>query len=179
MNSNDKYNMLVKEISSSKDKNIYPKTFGMNYQEFKSIIDEIEKDGLFEKGWWALAGFYIFNSLTFNGRSFIENNDKKEYLKIEKTEINHHHNISIGGDNNGNIITGNNNIINSEFDRKFYELINAINNSNIQDKQLLIEELKVNKNDEISLKKTLGMIITKGSEITSIVSAVVTLLSLF
>lgn len=67
MNSNDKYNMLVKEIANSKDKNIYPKTFRMDNQEFKAIIDEIEKDGLFEKGRWALSGFYIFNSLTFKG----------------------------------------------------------------------------------------------------------------
>lgn len=178
MNSNDKYNMLVKEIANSKDKNIYPKTFEMDFQEFKAIIDEIEKDGLFEKGWWALAGFYIFNSLTFKGRSFIENNDKKEYHKIEKTEINYHHNISVGGDNNGNIITGNNNIINSEFDKRFHELITAINNSNIQDKQLILEELNNNKNNEISFKKSLGTVITKGAEVASIVSAAIALLSL-
>lgn len=178
MNSNDKYNILVKEIANSKNKDIYPKTFGMDYQEFKAIIDEIEKDGLFEKGWWALAGFYIFNSLTFKGRSFIENNDKKEYHKIEKTEINYHHNISVGGDNNGNIISGNNNIINSEFDKKFHELITAINNSNIQDKQLILEELNKNKNDGISFKKSLGTVITKGAEVASIVSAAIVLLSL-
>lgn len=177
MNSNDKYNMLVKEIANSKDKNIYPKTFGMDYQEFKAIIDEIEKDGLFEKGRWALSGFYIFNSLTFKGRSFIENNDKKEYHKIEKTEINYHHNISVGGDNNGNIISGNN-IISSEFDKKFHELITAINNSNIQDKQLILEELNNNKNNEISFKKSLGTVITKGAEVASIVSAAIALLSL-
>ena len=43
MNSNDKYNILVREVANSKDKDIYPKTFGMDYQEFKAIIDEIEK----------------------------------------------------------------------------------------------------------------------------------------
>ena len=177
MNSNYKYNMLVKEIANSKDKNIYPKTFRMDNQEFKAIIDEIEKDGLFEKGWWAFAGFYIFNSLTFKGRNFIENNDKKEYHKIEKTEITYHHNISVGGDNNGNIITGNNNIINSEFDKKFHKLIIAINNSNIQDKQLILEELNNNKNNEISFKKSLGTVITKGAEVASIVSAAIALLS--
>lgn len=83
MNSNNKYNMLVKEIANLKDKDIYPKTFGMDYQEFKAIIDEIEKDGLFEKGYWLLDGSYMFIGLTFKGRSFIENNDKKEYHKIE------------------------------------------------------------------------------------------------
>ena len=48
MNSNDKYNMLVEKIANSKDKDIYPKTFGMDYQEFKAIIDEIEKDTYLE-----------------------------------------------------------------------------------------------------------------------------------
>ena len=169
--------MLVKEIANSKDKNIYPKTFRMDNQEFKAIIDEIEKDGLFEKGYRLLDGSYIFTGLTFKGRNFIENNDKKEYHKIEKTEINYHHNISVGGDNNGNIISGNN-IISSEFDKKFHELITAINNSNIQDKQLILEELNNNKNNEISFKKSLGTVITKGAEVASIVSAAIALLSL-
>ena len=43
MNSNNKYNMLVEKIANSKDKDIYPKTFGMDYQEFKAIIDEINQ----------------------------------------------------------------------------------------------------------------------------------------
>lgn len=177
MNANDKYNMLVKEISTSKSKNIYPKNFGMTYQEFKAIIDEIEKDGLFEKGWWALGGFYIFNSLTFKGHNFIENNDRKEYHKIERKEINNYHNINVTGNNLGNIITGNNNIINNEFDKKFNELITAINNSNIQDKQLLIQELNNNKNNEILFKKSLGTVISKGAEIASIISAAIALLN--
>ncbi|MDD3442429.1 hypothetical protein [Sulfurimonas denitrificans] len=50
MNSNDKYNMLAREIPNSKNKNIYPKTFGLDSQEFKAIVDEIENDSLFEKG---------------------------------------------------------------------------------------------------------------------------------
>jgi hypothetical protein len=178
MNPNDKYNMLVKEIANSKDKNIYPKTFGMDYQEFKAIIDEIERDSLFKKGIFFMDNLiYVFRGLTFKGQSFLENNDKKEYHKIEKTEINYHHNISVGGDNNGNIISGNNNIINSEFDKKFHELITAINNSNIQDKQLILEELNNNKNDGISFKKSLGTVITKGAEVASIVSAAIALLS--
>lgn len=177
MNSNNKYNRLVKEISISKDKNIYPKTFGLDFQEFKAIIDEIENDGLFEKGWWALGGFYIFNSLTFDGRSFLENDDKKEYHKIEKTEISYHNNVSVGGYNRGNIIAGNNNIILSEFDKKFDKLIQAINNSNISDKASIVQELKNSKNNEVLFKKSLGAVLTKGAEFGSIVSAVSALLS--
>ena len=178
MNTNDKYNILVREIATSKSENIYPKTFGLDFQEFKAIIDEIERDGLFEKGWWALGGFYIFNSLTFNGRSFLENNDKKKYRKIEKTEVNYHNNISVGGDNHGSIITGNNNTVVSEFDTKFNNLVEAIGSSNIQDKELIIQELNNSKNDEKSFKKSLGTVLTKGAEFGSIVSAVSALLSL-
>jgi len=178
MNTNDKYNMLVKEIANSKSEYIYPKTFGLDFKEFKAIIDEIEDDGLFEKGFWALGRFYIFNNLTFKGRSFLENNDKKEYHKIEKTEVNYHNNISVSGNNHGNIITGNNNTIVSEFDKKFNELIQVINNSNLQSKDIIIQDLKNNKNDEKLLKKSLGTVLTKGAEFSSIISAVSALLSL-
>lgn len=178
MNSNDKYNMLVQEIANSKDKDIYPKTFGLDYQEFKAIVDEIENDGLFNKGHWVFGGSYIFMGLTFKGRSFLESDDKKEYHKIEKTEITYHHNVNIGGNNHGNIITGNNNTVLSEFDKKFDNLIQAINNSNLQNKELMIQELKNSKNDEVSLKKSLGAVLTKGAEISSIFSAAIELLSL-
>ena len=166
MNSNDKYNMLVCEIANSKDKNIYPKNFGLDNQEFKAIINEIENDGLFEKGWWALDGFYIFNTLTFKGRNFLENNDKKEYHKIEKTEITYNHSVNVGGNNHGNIITGNSNSIVSEFDKKFDELIQAINSSNLQSKESIMQELKNNKNDELSLKSYLISLLQKGVEVT-------------
>ncbi len=178
MNSNEKYNMLVREIANSKNSSIFSKAFGLDFQEFKAIIDEIENDSLFKNGFWALGGFYIFNGLTFKGRSFLENNDKKEYHKIEKTDITYNHNVSVGGNNNGNIITGNNNTILSEFDKKFEELIQAINNSNIKDKELILQELKNNKNNEVSLKKSLGVVLTKGAEFGSIVSAVSALLGL-
>ncbi|DAB27522.1 MAG TPA: hypothetical protein CFH78_07285 [Sulfurimonas sp. UBA10385] len=133
---------------------------------------------MFEKGWWGLGKFYIFNSLTFKGRSFLENNDKKEYPKIEKTEVIYHNNISVGGNNHGSIITGNNNTVISEFDTKFNNLLQAINSSNVQDKELIIQELNNNKSNEVSLKKYLGTVLTKGAEFGSIVSAVSALLSL-
>jgi hypothetical protein len=166
MNANSKYKRLVKEISNSKDKNIYPKTFELDFQEFKAIIDEIENDGLFEKGWWALDKSYIFNSLTFKGRGFLDNDDKKEYHKIEKTEINNYHNISVGGHNNGNIITGNNNTVTSEFDKNLDELIQAINSSNLQSKELMIQELKNKRNDETSFKSYLISLLQLGVEVT-------------
>ena len=152
MSSNDKYNLLVKEISNSKSDNIKPETFGLDYQEFKAIIEEIEYDGLFEKGYWALAGFYIFTGLTFKGKNFIENNDKKEYHKIEKTEVNYHHNVSVGGNNTGNIISGNNNTIDTKIHNDFDKLINEILKSDLENKHMIVQNLQNNKHNPDSLK---------------------------
>jgi hypothetical protein len=165
MNSNDKYNMLVREISNSKD-GVEAKTFGMDYQEFRAIVDEIENDGLFKKGMWVFDGGYLFKGLTLKGRNFLENNDKKEYHKIEKTEITYHHSVNVCGDNHGNIIAGNNNTTVSVSDNKFDELIQAINSSNLQNKELIIQELKNNKNDEKSFKSYLISLLQKSVEAT-------------
>jgi aspartokinase-like uncharacterized kinase len=121
--------------------------------------------------------FYKVNGLTFNGRCFLENNDKKEYSKSEKSEA-IHLSVNVAGNNSGNIIVGNGNTVLSEFDKKFNELIEAINSSDIQDKEAVIQELNSNKNNEVSLKKYLGYILIKGAEISSIISAVAALLSL-
>lgn len=178
MNSNDKYNMLVKELPKYKNNSVFPQAFGLTDEEFKNIIIEIEQDGLFKPGIFNMSdSSYIHRGLTFKGESFLENNDKKEYHKIEKTEINYHHNVNVGGDNHGNIITGNNNTIVSEFEKKFDALIQAINSSNIQNKEIIIQDLQNNKNDEKSFKKSLGAVLTKGAEFGSIVSAVSALLS--
>ena len=177
MNTNDKYNLLVSEISKSQSEKIYPKTFELDFQEFKSIIDAIEYDGLFEKGYWAIGGFYIFVGLTFNGRNFLENNDKKEYHKIEKKEVNYHNSVHVEGDNKGNIVNGDNATI-SEFDKKFDDLINAINQSNINNKNLIIEELNNKKNKESALKQYLGSLLSRSADVVSVVSAIGAVLSI-
>ena len=164
MNSNDKYNMLVNEIANSKSDNIEPKDFGLDYQEFKAIIDEIEYDGLFEKGFWALAGFYIFTGLTFKGRNFLENSDKKQYYKIEKTEVNHNHSINVAGNNNGNIISGNNNTINSDFNKKFSALVDEINKSNLENKYLIIKELNACQDNPETFKSYIKGLLGVGVE---------------
>jgi len=156
--------MLVNEIPNSTNTEIYPKYFNLDYQEFKAIIDEIEYDGLFKKGHWAIAGFYIFTGLTFKGSSFIENSDKKEYHKIEKTEINYNNNINVSGHNNGNIISGNNNTINSEFDKNFDALLKEINKSNLQNKNIIIKELKDNQNNPKTFKSHLTSLLGLGVE---------------
>jgi len=164
MNSDDKYNMLVNEISSSKNSNITPKDFGLEFQEFKAIIDEIEYDGLFEKGFWVLGGSYAFIGLTFKGRSFLENSDKKQYHKIEKTEVNYNNSINVSGNNNGNIISGNNNTIHSEFNKNFNALLDEINKSDLENKSLIIEELNACKDNPKTFKSYITSLLGVGVE---------------
>ena len=164
MNLDDKYNMLVNEIANSTSDNIEPKNFGLDYQEFKAIIDEIEYDGLFEKGFWALDGFYIFTGLTFKGRNFLENSDKKQYHKIEKTEVNYHNSITVSGNNSGNIISGNHNTVYSEFDKNFSALVDEINKSNLENKQLIIKELNNSKNNPETFKSYIKSLLGIGVE---------------
>lgn len=68
--------------------------------------------------------------------------------------------ISIGWDNNDNAITGNNNNNNNtiiyKFDKNFNKLINSINDSNLQNKDMILKELNDKKNNKVSLKQYLG-----------------------
>ena len=179
MTTDDKYNQLVYKIGQLKDgTTVNPKDFNLEYSEFKSIVDEIERDSLFNNGYWALSGEYIFMGLTYKGRSFIENNDGKQYSKIEKVEVANHTHINVGQTNNGNIIVGNNNTINSEFNQKFDNLVQAIQQSNLQDKENILRELNGCKNDETALKKFMGTLLGRGAEVASITSAIGVMLSL-
>ena len=179
MTSSDKYNKLVYEVGQLKSgENINPKDFGLNYDEFKSIIDEVERDNLFNDGHWLLSGGYIFMGLTFKGRSFIESNDGKQYSKIERVEVSNHTHINVGRDNTGNIVVGSNNEVKSEFNQKFDELVHSVKESNIEDKENILKELNANKNDETALKQIMGNLLSRGAEVASITSAIGALLSL-
>ena len=178
MTVNDKYNQLVYKIGQLKDgTHINPKDFSLEYSEFKSIIDEIERDNLFNEGSWAFNGEYIFMGLTFEGRNFIENNDGKQYSKIEKIEVANHTSINVSKDNNGNIVVGNNNVINSEFNQKFNKLVQAIKESNLQDKEDVLRELSTYKDNPTELKRFMVTLLSRGAEIASIISAIGALLS--
>jgi hypothetical protein len=170
----DKYNELVKAITNYK--NGFPKAedFGMNYDEFYRIIKAIEKDGLFQEGKWGISGEYIFMGLTFKGQNFIENNDKIEYSKIEKTEVN----INIGRDNQAPIVVGNdNNVNNSKFETDFNNLIHTLKKLNISDKETIIMQLQDAKNDKNKLQTVLGQLLTRGSEVSSVISTIIPLLA--
>lgn len=173
---NEKYNSLLKEIGEIKGDCTKASVFNLNYDEYKSIVDELEYDGLINKGEWCLSGGYHPMGLTFKGRSFIENDDKKEYYKIEKTEVNNSVKIE---NNHGIAVAGNNNTINnSEFTQKFTQLTKEIQNSNIENKNKIIQELNEYKEDKVALQSYLGTLLTRGAEIATIVPAIGTLLGI-
>lgn len=176
----EQYNSVMYNLSTLKDgTNIYPKDFAIDYSLFKSLIDEMEKDNLLNRGYWIIEGNgYIFMGLTFKGISFVQNNDKKQYDKIEKTEINHNYNVNIGRDNNGQIAFGNNNSFTSEFDKKFIDLIKCIQQSNLNDRDMIVKHLHGVKSDKVELQTYLGKLLTRGAEVFSIIGAITSLLPL-
>lgn len=92
----------------------------------------------------------------------------QEIKKREVSQVTNITKISFGDvkDSNINNIVGDKNQVNNEFDKKFDELIQAINSSNLQNKELIIQELKNNKNDEKSFKSYLISLLQKGVEAT-------------
>ncbi len=50
-----------------------------NYEDFKTIIDELEKNDMINKGTWTLSGDYFFSGLTFQGTATLEK--KQNILK--------------------------------------------------------------------------------------------------
>jgi len=115
------------------------------------------------------------NRLHKNIETIAQEIKKKGVSQVSNTTY-----ISYGDVKSSNItnVVGNDNKVNSEFNKKFNNLVEAINSSNIQDKELIIQELNNSKSDEKSFKKYLGTVLTKGAEFSSIVSAVSALLSL-
>jgi hypothetical protein len=162
MSMDEKYNQLVHQFSQLNKSIVKAEEFGLSYTEFESIIKEIEYDGLFKDGKWGVNGEYIFLGLTFRGRSFLEHDDKKQYDKIEKTEINHNHNVHVGKNNYGNIIAGSNNVVNSKFHQKFNALVDAIDKSNMENKDIVIAELNNKKSNLKLLKDYVLGILSKG-----------------
>jgi hypothetical protein len=173
----EQYNSMIYRLPTLKEgSNIYPKDFTMDYSLFESLIKAMERDGFLNQGYWIIPDGYIFMGLTFKGRSFVQNNDKKQYEKIEKTEINHHYNVNIGRDNNGQIAFGNNNNFASEFDKKFVDLINSIQQSNLNDRDMIVKHLHNVKSDKVELQSYLGNLLTRGAEVSSIIGTITSLL---
>jgi len=164
MSMDEKYNQLIFAMSQLKETFVKAEKFNLDYEEFENIVKELEYDGLIKKGEWCIGGEYFFNGLTFKGRSFLENQDKKQYGKIEKTEINNHYNVHVGENNYGNIIAGSNNVVNSEFNQKFNDLVDAIDKSNMDNKDIVITELKNKKSNFKGLQDYLLGILSKGTD---------------
>ncbi len=175
-----KYNEIMVFLGKQKKgQSIDPQDFNLEFNEFKSIINEIERDGNINKGYWFQDNYsYIFWGLTSPGTSFLENNDKKQYSKIEKTEIIYNNNLTINGDNYGNTVNGNGNTIQSPLDQKLMELIEAISKSQLSDKEQIIDELQHSKKDKVEIQQTLGKLLTRGAEASSLVSMITGILTL-
>lgn len=79
-----KQNEIIDYLGKQKvHSEIYPSDFKIEYDEFKSHINKMEDMEYINKGrWFQSDNLYIFNGLTFDGRSFLQNNDSK----IEKKE---------------------------------------------------------------------------------------------
>lgn len=156
----------------------YGKQDVLNHKAY--LIDEEYLDGLpleNTEGSLPVVDRVVIFKLTKKGHDLIGNEGKEDYPKIEKTEINNH--INIQGDNHGIASLGNENvIINSEFNQKFIQLTQAIENSNISDKTQIIVDLNEHKEDKVALQKYLGTLLTRGAEVATLMPAIGALLGL-
>ncbi len=83
-------------------------------------------------------------------------------------------------DNSGNLSTGNynqNTTINNSIDSKINELIDKIDSLDISDKSQIIQEIEENKDDKKKLTQILGQLMTRGSEIATVLPAIGELVS--
>ncbi|MCB4762162.1 MAG: hypothetical protein LGB05_08430 [Sulfurovum sp.] len=87
--------------------------------------------------------------------------------------------VTIHGDNSGNMQVGNDNAMNiSEFNQKFTQLIQEIENSSIGNKAEIIQELNKKKEDKTALQSSLGILLTRGAEVATLMPAIGALLSI-
>jgi len=87
--------------------------------------------------------------------------------------ITYNNTVTIHGDNKGNAQVGNGNTINtSEFNQKFIQLIQEIENSNIGNKTHIIQELNKKKEDSETLKPYLHSLLSVASDTASVVSVI-------
>lgn len=174
----ENYNEIMDFLGKQKaGSDIYPKEFGLEYDELKCLIKKIENDGLIKAGDWYLTDkLYTFHGLTFDGQNFLQNKDQKQYPKIEKTEITYNNILNIHGNNYGNAVNGNDNTIQSPLDQKLLELIKAINKSHLSDKEQII--VKLQHSDKVGIQQTLGELLTRSSEVSSLVSMITGVLTL-
>ncbi len=117
----------------------------------------------------------IIIGLTEKGSDFLSNKEKGE---IMQTEINHNYHMNIN-ENNGIAVIGNENtIINSKFEENFTQLIQAISQTEIENKNQIIQQLNEYKNDKPKLHNYLGQLLTRGAEVATLVPIIGALLGL-
>ena len=104
--------------------------------------------------------------LSEKGHDFIMNEENR------KIEINN--SIVINGDIHGIISIGNENMISTEFNQKFSQLIEAIRVSNIENKNQIIRDLNTRKEDKVALREHL----TRSAEIATLAPIIGALLGM-
>lgn len=152
--------------------NMKSTVFDLNNEslKYKKIVEEDNKLEEASKKNWIIK----MTEKDLNEREMQEIMKKKRE-KLEKllkpTQIN----IKTGDNSHGNVIVGNNNTItySNEFDTKFLELIEAINNSNLEDKKIFISELNIHKNNQEALHNYMTKkLLSKVAEVGTIVSVI-------
>jgi len=122
------------------------------------------------EGKQAIVDMVIIFELFEKGHDFIMSEGDKINKKIE---INN--NIVINRDNHGIISIGNENMISTEFNQKFSQLIEAIRVSNIENKNQIIEDLNIHKEDKVVLQEYLGKLLTRSVEFATLAPIISTL----
>ncbi len=125
------------------------------------------------EGKQAIVDMVIIFKLFEKGHDFIMNEGDKINKKIEITN-----NIVNNRDNHGIISIGNENMISTEFNQKFSQLIEAIRVSNIENKNQIIEDLNTHKEDKVVLQEYLGKLLTRSAEVVTLAPIINTLLGL-
>jgi len=93
--------------------------------------------------------------------------------------ITYNHTVNVHGDNQGIASVGDNNINNnSEFNQKFSQLIQEIQRTDIKNGKQIVQDLNERKEDKEALQSYLGTLLTKGSEVATLVSTIGALLGM-
>lgn len=172
----DKYLEVVKHLAQlSKNDSIDYKQFDFPNDELREILKALEKDGLINHVKVYFGGELDFCGLTYEGKIFAQNGYRKQEKHMNV--VNNYH-VNIGRDNNGQVAFGENINFSSEFDKKFIDLIENIQQSQLNDKDNIIEHLQNFKSDKAGLQTYLGTLLTRGAEVSSIIGAITSLLPL-
>jgi len=176
-------NSKLKVLIHDSQKYALMKRFKTDFEPF-IFVDKTQIFGIIEQvrntilGWTITLekeGIIGDDTMSFSDE---EKNKAQKTIHIENFngvmgDIENIGNVSTGN-NNQNISNINTNLINN----KINEIVDLVNKLPISDKKEIIEKIKKNKDNKKELTKVLGNILTRGSEIATIIPAIGELLGL-